>query len=189
MLRKLALFALLCLCASSLFASWDGTYQWVNNTNKNNWGKVKDITIRVESVSEDYLYNLFLVLDGEEYRIFPLILPSSSSYESWHDYDEKSAEGEAFRKNNKRMNTTPIAPGKWKMGESTVTEDSIRTTVIASAFNIKITTEVEYLFSLDENGSKQLTFSMDADQDIAKGKFFQNPEKGSDGKFVLTAID
>lgn len=74
-------------------------------------------------------------------------------------------------------------------GEIKASEDYIYTTVIASAFNIHITVAVEYEFSLDENGNKQLTFSMDADQDIAKGKFFQNPEKGSDGKFTLTCID
>ncbi len=189
MLRKLALPALLFLCLSSIYGSWDGTYQWINNTGKTNWGKVKELTIRVESVNEDYLYNLYLVKDGSEFRIFPLILPSSSTIDSWHDYDEKTPEGEAFRTNNKMMNTSPISPGKWKMGESTVRADSIKTSVIASAFNIKITTNVEYDFSLDEDGRKQLTFSMDADQDIAKGKFFQNPEQGSGGKFILTALD
>ncbi len=189
MKKILLLLILFALTAASLSASWDGTYQWINNTNKSNWGKVKDLTLRVESVDEDYIYNMYLILDDGEYRVFPLVEPSSPTYSAWHDYDENSSEAEAFKKNNKRMNTTIVPPGKWKMGEIKASEDYIYTTVIASAFNIEITVMVEYEFSLDENGNKQLTFSMDADQDIAKGKFFQNPEKGSDGKFILTCID
>ncbi len=189
MKKNIFAFTLFILCTLSLSASWNGTYQWVNNTNKSNRGRVKDLTVRVESVEDDYLYNIYLILDEEEYRVFPLIAPSSPSYLEWHDYDEKSDEGEAFRKNNKRMNTTIFSPGKWKMGEIDASEDEIETTIIASAFGIHITMEIEYEFSLDENGVRQLTFSMDADEDIAKGKFFQNPEKGSEGKFILKCID
>ena len=189
MKKKLILITLLLICTLTLSASWDGTYHWDNNTKKSNWGKVKELTVRVESTDEAWMYNLYLVYDGAEYRIFPLYAPDEEGYTEWHEYDEDSSAGEAFRVNNKRMNTTVFTPGKWMMGESTVTEDSILTQIITSAFGIKVTVEVEYVFSLDENGNKQLTFSMDADQDIAKGKFFQNVEKGSDGKFTLTLID
>lgn len=189
MKKIITVLIFLLLCSLTLSASWDGTYQWINNTGKSNWGKVKDLTVRVESTEEDYLYNIYLILDDGEYRVFPLIEPSSPSYTEWHDYDEKSDAGEAFRKNNKRMNMTPIPPGKWMMGKIDAEEDSIETTIIASAFGLHITIKVEYEFSLDENGVRQLTFSMDADEDIAKGKFFQNSEKGSDGKFTLKCID
>ena len=190
MIRKTVVLVLLyALCLTALSASWDGTYRWVNNTNKSNWGKVKELTIRAESVDKDYLYNLYLVYEGEEYRIFPLIAPDEPGYSDWHDYDEKSEAAEAFRTNNRRMNKTIVNPGKWMMGESEVTADRIATKIIASAFSIHITIDITYEFSLDENGNKQLTFSMDADQDIAKGNFFQNVAKGSDGKFTLTCID
>ncbi len=190
MMRKISVLAvLMILCLTGLAASWDGTYQWINNTNKSNWGKVKELTVRVESVDKDYLYNLYLVYNGGEYRIFPLIAPDEEGYTEWHDYNEDSAAAEAFRTNNKRMNKTIVNPGKWMMGESEVSQDRIVTKVIASAFNIHITIDIEYAFSLDENGNKQLTFSMDADQDIAKGNFFQNVAKGSDGKFTLSCID
>ncbi len=189
MIRKSFVIALLFLCAFGLYAGWDGTYQWVNNTNKNNWGKVKELTVRVESVEKPWLYNLYLIYEGKEYRVFPLIAEDESGYSDWHDYDEDSSAGEAFRTNNGRMNKTIVNPGKWMMGESEVSEDRIFTTIVASAFNIHITIDVEYAFSLDENGNKQLTFSMDADQDIAKGNFFQNVQKGSDGKFTLSCID
>ena len=190
MIRKTVVLVLLyALCLTALSASWDGTYKWVNNTNKSNWGKVKELTIRAESVDKDYLYNLYLVYEGEEYRIFPLIAPDEPGYSDWHDYYVKSEAAEAFRTNNRRMNKTIVNPGKWMMGESEVTADRIATKIIASAFSIHITIDITYEFSLDENGNKQLTFSMDADQDIAKGNFFQNVAKGSDGKFTLTCID
>ena len=190
MKKKLFAFILISLIFAPIFASWDGLYRWDNNTNKSNWGKIKEITIRVKSVNEDYLYELYLIgQDGSEHRIFPLVLPSSPSYKEWHDYNEDSSEGEAFRFNNKRMNTTIVAPGKWKIKDSSVEGDKINTSIIASAFGMEITIEIEYLFSLDEGGNKQLTFGMDADQNIAKGKFFQNPEKGSDGKFTLSLIE
>lgn len=189
MRRIIVTAVLMALCLSCLAASWDGTYRWVNNTNKSNWGKVKELTVRVESVDKDYLYNLYLIYEGKEYRVFPLIAPDEEGYADWHDYDEDSAAAEAFRTNNKRMNKTIVNPGKWMMGESIVSEDSIITKVDATAFNIHITINIEYAFSLDESGNKQLTFSMDADQDIAKGNFFQNVAKGSDGKFTLSCID
>lgn len=173
----------------SLFSSWDGLYRWENNTSKSNWGKVKEITIRVKGVDEDYLYELYLLGEGGEYRIFPLVLPSSPNYLTWHDYDEDSPEAEAFRFNNRRMNKTIVAPGKWRMAETSVNDNEIKTKVIASAFGIEITINIEYIFSLDEKGNKQLTFGMDADQNIAKGKFFQNPEKGSGGLFTLSEIE
>ncbi len=184
----LLLLSLLFMLSPSLCASWDGTYQWINNTDKNNWGKVNEITMRVESVEEDYLYNLYLVHEGEEYRIFPLVQPGSEGYSLWHSYNEESTEAKAFRVNNKRMNTTFFTPGKWKMGSIDASPDLIFTTLTASAFGLEILVDVEYIFSLDENGKEQLTFSMDADQDIAKGKFFQNPDE-ADGSFTLSRID
>lgn len=189
MKKKILFSFLLLFLLFPLFSTWDGLYRWVNTTEKDNKGKVREITMRVKSTDKSFLYEIYLISDGREYKIFPLVEPSDVSYDEWHNYGEESSAGEAFRYNNERMNKTIINPAKWKMGRIDSSEEEIITTTIAFAFFINIEMESKYSFSLDEKGSKQLTFSLDGLNAIAKGKFFVNPEKGSNGIFTLHYIE
>ena len=177
------------LIASIVAQGWEGTYIWNNPTKKTNGGKMSSIMLKVVEVEEEWLREIWLLEESGEYRIFPVVLPTSESYSEWHKYGEKTSEGESFRHNNKKINLTPVNPGKWMVSFIESTSEESFSSITVSAFNMKIKVSSLFSFSLDENGKEQLTFALDTDKDFAKGLFFTNPDQNGDGSFVLTKID
>ena len=177
------------LIASIVAQGWEGTYIWNNPTKKTNGGKMSSLMLKVVEVEEEWLREIWLLEESGEYRIFPVVLPTSESYSEWHKYGEKTSEGESFRHNNKKINLTPVNPGKWMVSSIESTSEESLSSITVSAFNMKIKVSSLFSFSLDENGKEQLTFALDTDKDFAKGLFFTNPDEKGDGSFVLTKID
>ena len=189
---KRIIVSLLCstlLIASIVAQGWEGTYIWNNPTKKTNGGKMSSLMLKVVEVEEEWLREIWLLEESGEYRIFPVVLPTSESYSEWHKYGEKTSEGESFRHNNKKINLTPVNPGKWMVSFIESTSEESFSSITVSAFNMKIKVSSLFSFSLDENGKEQLTFALDTDKDFAKGLFFTNPDQNGDGSFVLTKID
>ncbi|MGN1164329.1 MAG: hypothetical protein ACI4S4_05930 [Candidatus Ornithospirochaeta sp.] len=149
---------------------------------------MKSIELRVVETDDSWRREIYLLDGGEEYRLFPLVLPSSEEFGEWHKYKEESAEAETFRHNNKKINTSSFSPGKWMMEEVTADENESLSSLTVSAFSFKVLVSTTFSFSLDENGREQLTFWMDTDKDFADGMFFTNPDPQGDGKFVLKKI-
>ena len=171
---------------SSLFAyDWSGRYLWVNSTKKDNGGKMKSVEMVVKETEDEWKREIYLVDDGEEFRLFPLVLPTDESFSAWHKYKEDSVEAETFRHNNKKINTSSFNPGKWMIEEIKSSDSESVTLVKVGAFNIKVGVTITFSFSLDEKGKEQLTFWMDTDLAMADGMFFKNPEHDSGGRFVL----
>ena len=171
---------------SSLFAyDWSGRYLWVNSTKKDNGGKMKSVEMVVKETEDEWKREIYLVDDGEEFRLFPLVLPTDESFSAWHKYKEDSVEEETFRHNNKKINTSSFNPGKWMIEEIKSSDSESVTLVKVGAFNIKVGVTITFSFSLDEKGKEQLTFWMDTDLAMADGMFFKNPEHDSGGRFVL----
>ena len=177
------------LIASIVAQGWEGTYIWNNPTKKTNGGKMSSLMLKVVEVEEEWLREIWLLEESGEYRIFPVVLPTSEGYSEWHKYGEKTSEGESFRHNNKKINLTPVNPGKWMVSFIESTSEESLSSITVSAFNMKIKVSSLFSFSLDENGKEQLTFALDTDKDFAKGLFFTNPDQNGDGSFVLTKID
>ena len=177
------------LIASIVAQGWEGTYIWNNPTKKTNGGKMSSLMLKVAEVDEEWLREIWLLEERGEYRIYPVVLPTSESYSEWHKYGEKTSEGESFRHNNKKINLTPVNPGKWMVSFIESTSEESFSSITVSAFNMKIKVSSLFSFSLDENGKEQLTFALDTDKDFAKGLFFTNPDQNGDGSFVLTKID
>ena len=177
------------LIASIVAQGWEGTYIWNNPTKKTNGGKMSSLMLKVVEVEEEWLREIWLLEESGEYRIFPVVLPTSEGYSEWHKYGEKTNEGESFRHNNKKINLTPVNPGKWMVSSIESTSEESLSSITVSAFNMKIKVSSLFSFSLDENGKEQLTFALDTDKDFAKGLFFTNPDQNGDGSFVLTKID
>ena len=175
--------------ASIVAQGWEGTYIWNNPTKKTNGGKMSSLMLKVVEVEEEWFREIWLLEESGEYRIFPVVLPTSESYSEWHKYGEKTSEGESFRHNNKKINLTPVNPGKWMVSSIESTSEESLSSITVSAFNMKIKVSSLFSFSLDENGKEQLTFALDTDKDFAKGLFFTNPDQNGDGSFVLTKID
>ena len=171
---------------SSLFAyDWNGRYLWVNPTKKDNGGKMKSVELLVKETKDEWKREIYLLDEDEEYRLFPLIMPSDESFSEWHKYKEDSDVAKTFRYNTDKLNTSPFSPGKWLLKEIRSEGDKSIMEVTVSAFNMKVGITITFAFALDENGKEQLTFWLDTDLAMANGMFFKNPESDSDGRFVL----
>ena len=171
---------------SSLFAyDWNGRYLWVNPTKKDNGGKMKSVEMMVKETKDEWKREIYLLDEDEEYRLFPLIMPSDESFSEWHKYKEDSDVAKTFRYNTDKLNTSPFSPGKWLLKELRSEGDKSIMEVTVSAFNMKVGITITFAFALDENGKEQLTFWLDTDLAMANGMFFKNPESDSDGRFVL----
>ena len=171
---------------SSLFAyDWNGRYLWVNPTKKDNGGKMKSVEMMVKETKDEWKREIYLLDEDEEYRLFPLIMPSDESFSEWHKYKEDSDVAKTFRYNTDKLNTSPFSPGKWLLNEIRSEGDKSIMEVTVSAFNMKVGITITFAFALDENGKEQLTFWLDTDLAMANGMFFKNPESDSDGRFVL----
>ena len=171
---------------SSLFAyDWNGRYLWVNPTKKDNGGKMKSVEMMVKETKDEWKREIYLLDEDEEYRLFPLIMPSDESFSEWHKYKEDSPEAKTFRYNTDKLNTSPFSPGKWLLEEIKTEGDESIMEVTVSAFNMKVGITITFSFSLDEEGKEQLTFWLDTDLAMANGMFFKNPEPESGGRFVL----
>ena len=171
---------------SSLFAyDWNGRYLWVNPTKKDNGGKMKSVEMMVKETKDEWKREIYLLDEDEEYRLFPLIMPSDESFSEWHKYKEDSDVAKTFRYNTDKLNTSPFSPGKWLLKEIRSEGDKSIMEVTVSAFNMKVGITITFSFTLDEKGKEQLTFWMDTDLAMADGMFFKNPEHDSGGRFVL----
>ena len=171
---------------SSLFAyDWNGRYLWVNPTKKDNGGKMKSVEMMVKETKDEWKREIYLLDEDEEYRLFPLIMPSDESFSEWHKYKEDSDVAKTFRYNTDKLNTSPFSPGKWLLKEIRSEGDKSIMEVTVSAFNMKVGITITFAFALDENGKEQLTFWLDTDLAMANGMFFKNPERESGGRFVL----
>ena len=171
---------------SSLFAyDWNGRYLWVNPTKKDNGGKMKSVEMMVKETKDEWKREIYLLDEDEEYRLFPLIMPSDESFSEWHKYKEDSDVAKTFRYNTDKLNTSPFSPGKWLLKEIRSEGDKSIMEVTVRAFNMKVVITITFAFARDENGKEQLTFWLDTDLAMANGMFFKNPESDSDGRFVL----
>ena len=186
MKKRLVIIILSIFLLSSLFAhDWSGRYLWVNPTKKDNGGKMKSIEMLVKESENGWKREIYLIDEGKEYRLFPLILPTDESFSEWHKYKEDSDVAKTFRYNTDKLNTSPFSPGKWLLKEIRSEGDKSIMEVTVSAFNMKVGITITFAFALDENGKEQLTFWLDTALAMANGMLFKNPESDSDGRFVL----
>ena len=152
---------------SSLFAyDWSGRYLWVNSTKKDNGGKMKSVEMVVKETEDEWKREIYLVDDGEEFRLFPLVLPTDESFSAWHKYKEDSVEAETFRHNNKKINTSSFNPGKWMIEEIKSSDSESVTLVKVGAFNIKVGVTITFSFSLDEKGKEFLRYGVIAEIEV-----------------------
>lgn len=189
-MKKAVLLLFFVLLSISLFATdWSGLYNWKNETDRDNGGRCKEVTMDVRKAEgKDYLYDIYMLEGDKEYRIFPIVIPGTEDSSVQHKYKEKSPEGAAFRASSDKMNTSSFTPGKWRQGGFKVEGDKITYTVIPSIFGKEFEMYFIFEFSLNNKGKKSLRFYCDADFGLAKTGVFKNPNPGSDGSFVLEEV-
>lgn len=185
------------LSLTCLFAldseSWEGTYQWINPTNKNNDGKCTEITFVVKEVTLEDGTNSFevweLMSDSTLRRLFPVEDMPEGGY-SWHKWDEDSLIAENYRANAVKFNTTSYTPSKWRVRETIQGELTGSCKVETKAFIFTVNTTSTFTLRYNsQTGIQELAYMTDGDSLASMGLFF-NPAPGEEGKkvFVLTKI-
>ncbi len=172
-------------------ADWDGVYEWVNETDNDNHGKMKVFRLRLETV-RDEVYGQYLRMymvndDGSELRIFPLFDFGSDQAGKWVDYDDDSPTGIAYRENAERFNTSIFKPSKWRVDRIVIDYDSTSAYIQTSAFGIIVDTETTYNLYI-EDGLRKMSFTTTSESSLAESVLFDNPNPGEGDAFILTEI-
>lgn len=170
--------------------SWDGVYEWINETDKDNNGKLRHLRLRLEtSVDPDYgqYQSVFLMFDdGSEFMIFPLFPFDSELSGTWIDYDDESRGAIAYRTNSELYNVSPIKPSRWRIDRIEIDYDSTSAYIQTSALGITVMTETSYHLYM-EDGSAMMAFETKG-TGIADKVIFKNPNPGEGDAFILRRI-
>ncbi len=170
--------------------SWDGLYEWINKTSKDNRGKMKNLMIRVETAVDSVFgqyHKLYMIMDdGSEVQIFPLYDFGDTSSGEWVNYKDTGRAGTSYRLNADRLNTSIFSPGKWRLDSVEIGYDSGSATVQSSAFGIVADTISSYRFFI-EDGTMKLEYST-IGTGVADAILFRNPNPGEGDSFILTKI-
>ena len=173
-------------------SSWDGVYQWVNETEHTNNGKLKSLTLRVET-KLDPVYGQFMELyyvpdnADMEYKIFPLFAFDDKSAFEWHKYKDKSVAGVSYRTNAELFNTSPFTPGKWKVYSIVIDSNGATAYIQTSALGMEFLTTTVFEFYL-EGSEMKLSLNTTGEQKIVDNYLFKNPNPGQGDAFILNKI-
>ena len=171
-------------------SSWDGVYEWINETDKDNKGRMKSLRFRldtkVDPVYGQYHEMFLLSDDGNEYRIFPLFPFDSDMSGQWIDYDDQTPAGIAYRINAERFNKSSFTPSRWRVDRIEIDSDSTSAYIQTSAFGITVMTTTTYNLYM-EDGQAMMTFETNG-SGIADTVIFRNPNPGEGDAFILRRI-
>lgn len=173
--------------------NWDGTYKWVNETDKDNKGKMRSLTLRVltchDAVYGQY-YEIYQVPEkSAEFKIFPLFAFGDNSAGEWHKYKENSDAGRSYKENAEIFNTSIFKPGKWRVTRIEMDKDKIVAHIETSAIGIVVSTATTYEFCVDPSGNRYILLDTIADNSMVNSFLFKNPNPGEGDEFVLREID
>lgn len=173
-------------------SSWDGTYKWVNETDNNNKGKMKSLTLRAET-KVDPVYGQFIELyyvpedKSAEYKIFPLFSFDDKAAFEWHKYKDNSVAGVSYRTNAELFNTSNFKPGKWKVYSIVIDSNGATAYIQTSALGMEFLTTTVFEFYL-EGSDMKLSLDTTGDQKIVDNYLFKNPNPGQGDAFILNKI-
>ena len=171
-------------------SSWDGVYEWINKTDKDNKGRMKSLRFRldtkVDPVYGQYHEMFLLSDDGNEYCIFPLFPFDSDMSGQWIDYDDQTPAGIAYRINAERFNKSSFTPSRWRVDRIEIDSDSTSAYIQTSAFGITVMTTTTYNLYM-EDGQAMMTFETNG-SGIAGTVIFRNPNPGEGDAFILRRI-
>ena len=172
--------------AKASTTSWDGIYRWVNTTEHDNKGKLRELVFRVDTEYSpsygQYCY-IYLQINGAEHRIFPLYEFGDEAASRWNKYDDSSPVCEAYRVNAGLFNTSSMTPSKWKVSRIVIDYDSCSAYIQTSALGLNVSTVTSYAFSI-EDGEQLVRFSTEG-SGIVGSLLFKNPNPGEGDAFIL----
>lgn len=162
---------------------WEGEYQWLNMTKKDNKGKAKQLDFVVGYENGSYTIDAWF---DRLYRIYP-VLPESRMNEE-RSYNGESEEELAYRTNASVFNTTNMTPTSWSVRKVETSASGVMVEVVTKVGGLSFKTRTEYRFLLSEDGKKELHFKTKGDG-IASWGIFSSPNPGENGVFILREIE
>jgi hypothetical protein len=158
---------------------WDGSYQWINTTTKDNKGRCRVLDFLV--VREDDSYLIYSKLSDEYHLVSPLVDQSLIGVEI--PYEGDAPHQVAYRLNAQVFNTTSFTPKLWKVIDYSVDDKQIVTQIQTRLGSMSFHTTSRYTFALGNEGQRQLIFETKG-TGMASWGLFQSPIHGDDGAFI-----
>lgn len=173
----LSVFVSFSVCATDM-KSWEGSYRWVNPTNKTNGGKIATYELELREAPSDSRYplELYYRLDTRSLRLFPLIDDIIGSDE-WIPYESISDYGEAYRINAEVFNTTKFTPNSWKLKSQAYADGTFESIIVTKVMGLQFSFTSRMTLVTLPDASKALLFSMKG-TGIASWGMFKNPKPG-----------
>lgn len=168
---------------------WDGEYVWVNTSDDDNDGRMKELRMRVRTV-DDPVYGQYpeisIVTGGVPYRFFP-IFDLGQEVAGWIDWDSDTDYGECYRQCAALINTMDINPSDWKLERIEISPSRVYMAVTSRAM-IVFQAHTDSTFEFYENGEGRrcLRYMMGGD-DVFRMVAFMNPVDGSPA-YVLEEV-
>jgi len=157
--------------------SWSGSYRWSNPTDNTNKGRCVMLHYVVEDVPGGQM-----IIKSELPGLGLQVISPAEVIGSWVDYDDPSAE--VYRANGLMFNTTSAKPSRFLVSSVTQDATGVQVEVKSKALGMTFTTQSFYQFIITKEGKRACVFWTTGSGLAATG-IFNNPEKGSDGKFTL----
>jgi hypothetical protein len=161
---------------------WEGQYQWVNTTKKDNKGRAKQFDYRVTWDGQSYLIE---GLFDRWYTLYPLV--SEDQIGVRIPFDGESESQRAYRNNIQAFNTTKIRPDSWMVVNSSYEQACFTVEVLSTLGAVKVMTRSLYQFVLNENSQPELHFQTAGDG-VAVLSVFRSPNPGDGGIFKATRL-
>ena len=170
--------------------SWDGIYEWVNKTDRDNKDQMKSYKVRVETGKDEKIgqyHSFYMVVDdGSEMRIFPLYDFSDEEAGEWVDFDDETSPAISYRINEKRFNTSPFDPSRWRLDKAVIDYDSTSAYIQTSALGMIFETVTTYKLYCEEDSMKMSLTTEGSG--VVNSFLFRNPNPGEGDAFILTRI-
>ncbi len=168
--------------------SFEGVYQWVNPTDKDNGGKLKDITLRLE-LAEDPVYGQYMKIYAQteigERCFFPIFSLESTEW-PWVEYDSDAEEAVTYRVTCEKFNSSPFTPSKFRQSRLEIHPDYVSVDVQSRALGFEVTTTSSFYF-YTKDGEMFLDYSTSG-SGLAKTAIFKNPVGDNPWVYTLSKI-
>jgi len=154
----LSVFVSFSVCATDM-KSWEGSYRWVNPTNKTNGGKIATYELELREAPSDSLIDDIIGSD------------------EWIPYESISDYGEAYRINAEVFNTTKFTPNSWKLKSQAYADGTFESIIVTKVMGLQFSFTSRMTLVTLPDASKALLFSMKG-TGIASWGMFKNPKPG-----------
>ena len=167
--------------------SWKGVYRWVNTTDNDNNGMMKEFILKV-TLTKDAKYGvhneIWTYAEDKWRKIFPF--GELTGNYGWLKFSGDSDMETTYRLNCSKFNISSFIPSKWKIDKIYLLNDYCGVDITTKAFGFEIQTSSTYTFKINDEGKKIIEFR-NIGTGVAEMAMFHNPVGPEKGLFILVA--